>query len=305
MTALEKAPIVQRVVARTRREWGAALDRAGRSLRQRGWLPAQTDYVPFVILATGRTGSTMLVSMLQSHPNCVCYSELYHSHHPMWFYPHLDYRNSETTLAMWRGDVDRFLDRLVFAPMSPRTHAVGFKLLYGDTEPERWYRETQEPWRAEVIPSLVRRGARVIHLRRRNRLERYVSMKRADQTRAWVVTDEQAKAPRHALLTIDPADCIQSMEALARDEATYAARFDGVSTLDVFYEDLLADPEGVGEQVQRFLDLPVGTLQARTRKLRQRPLAETIANYDDLAAALDGTPHAQHLDRSRPAPQSL
>ena len=53
-------------------------------LREAGVLPSHTDYTPFIIFGMGRTGTTMLVSLLQSHPNCICYSELFHPHEPKW-----------------------------------------------------------------------------------------------------------------------------------------------------------------------------------------------------------------------------
>lgn len=294
---MTSAPLWRRARARAARTVRGRLHAAGRASRRKGWIPAHTDYVPFVVLATGRTGSTMVVSLLQSHPHCLCYSELYHSHHPMWFYDHMEYLNSPDTMAVWRGDVDGFLDDYVYHEQPPRVRAVGFKLLYCDLDPAAGFRRREEPWREDIVPALVRRGVRVVHVRRRNLLARHVSMKKADRDRVWVATSDDGAevAASRPALELDIAECLGALEAAERTEAEYAARFAGLPVHDVYYEDVLEDRDAVLADLQGFLGLPPAPLKAATQKLRRRPLADEVANYDDIARALGGTSYERFL----------
>ena len=92
-----------------------------------------------------------------------------------------------------------------------------------------------------------------------------------------------------ATVTIDPAACLRALERIAEEEAELDALAAGHETFRIAYEEL--GDSGRLEQLQRFLGLDPEPLRSWFERLRTRPLAETVENWDELAAALTGTPY--------------
>jgi hypothetical protein len=73
-------------------------------------------------------------------------------------------------------------------------------------------------------------------------------------------------------------------------------RFEGERYFGLSYEDLASDPDAIGRQLLAFLRLDPFKLNAAVSKLEQRPLTESISNYDDLSAAFSETPWARFFE---------
>lgn len=82
------AQIVEKVNRRVR-EAAAQLTQGA---VERRLLPGHTAYRRFIIVATIRTGSTMLCSYLGSHPNARVFFELFHRYPHSVPFDHLGYR---------------------------------------------------------------------------------------------------------------------------------------------------------------------------------------------------------------------
>lgn len=52
------------------------------------FLPKSKSYSRFVIVCNGRTGSNMLVSYLNSHPEILCFNEVFHLNAPILGFPY-------------------------------------------------------------------------------------------------------------------------------------------------------------------------------------------------------------------------
>lgn len=270
--------------ARKARTWArGGADRLGRQLRARGVLPASRDYQPFMILSTGRTGSNMLVGLLQSHPLVECYREVFHFHKPSWGYPHLRYRNTDALQRLRAEDPKAFLERAVLGPHPPRRAAVGFKVLYWHAEEDR------EPWRAGVVPALLSiEGLKVIHLVRRDKLAIVASGVAAEQDGVWVL-DKGVPKPASPSLHLDPELLERRVRRIREMEQKYARVFGSLEMLQVDYEDLVADPEGQMGEVGDFLGLPPFPYAYRTKKQARGSVASRIENYEELKRQFEGT----------------
>ncbi|HZF08115.1 MAG TPA: hypothetical protein VFE33_04920, partial [Thermoanaerobaculia bacterium] len=129
--------------------------------------------------------------------------------------------------------------------------------------------------------------------RRRNRVKTYVSEMVAQLTGEWESYPGLRPAGERLQVPVLAAGLCRYVEhnQAYYDEIARRLAANGQTALAVDYEDLFgAGPESV-EGVLRFLEVAVAeaTLQGATRKQNPTDLRQLIANFDQLAAALQGT----------------
>lgn len=229
----------------------------------------------FVILAAPRTGSNLLCTLLNAHPDVLCHHEVFN---PGGIYYALDCRDGTLDLGS-QADRDRdpiaFLDRLWRAPLGRR--CVGFKWTRGQDE--------------QVLQTvLADAGVRKIVLRRRNRIKTFVSEKIAQRTGQWEVYRRADLVGERPPIRVARAD----LEAhIAENERLYS-RLETVlvrssqSPLEITYERLL-DP---AESRRLFAALGVETrVEARPASVKQNPtdLRQLVENFGELAHWLAGS----------------
>jgi LPS sulfotransferase NodH len=229
----------------------------------------------FVIIAAPRTGSNMLCSMLNSHPQILCHHELFN---PEGIHCALDWRVAGAgfgTLADRDRDPREFLAQVWMNGCG--ASAVGFKMNRGQNS-------------AAFRLVLPEREIRKILLIRRNRLRTFVSERIAEHTGVW---ESYAFSEVSAVMAPVEVDVLQLREHIATNRSYYdrireALRSTGQEYLEVAYEDLAAHSSrqrlltylGVAQEV---------ALSPATRKVARGELSAMIANYDSLAAELAGT----------------
>ncbi len=233
--------------------------------------------VRFVVIAFGRSGSTFLVDLLRSHPDVTCYHEPFNIGTP-----HRPFDGPEDRRTLVRELYEVGLSGGPRKYAKPVPHygqcgAVGFKVTVGQLlHPEAgltdWF--VSEP------------GLRVVVLRRRSILRRYVSYRFAEQRRQWHSRSKGAVVSEG--IRIPPAGLQKFVDNLAREEATLTELLQsaGHAVLDVDYEDLVEDRKAVVDGVVRFLGLaPAPDYSAITVKLAPGRLATLITNYEEIRRA--------------------
>jgi LPS sulfotransferase NodH len=228
-----------------------------------------TDYVRFIVLGHARTGSNMLLSMLNSHPRVLAHGEVF----------------ARVTPDALQTTVLRTFDRRV-----PRTvTAVGCKVFYyhplGDTSGALW-REL------DAVAAL-----HVVHLRRRNVLRTVVSRQIAARRDEWLQTRPQAPVPAELKqVSLTPEEVRAAIDRIQDLEREAVERFSATPMLEVAYEELVASPAAEFRRITEFLEVPAAEPTGRTLRQNPEPLSALLANYDDLAAAFRGTPLAAYFD---------
>jgi len=226
--------------------------------------------VRFVIFGRGRSGSTTLVSLLDSLPGVRCDDEILHR--PVLF-------PLEHVRAKCAGS---------------RSAAYGCKILSYQVRTVKTRRR-----REAFVRDLARDGFRILYLTRDNVVQQAVSNIRARQLGFHQSAGRATAVQR---VTVDRDDLMHWIEqslALARFERAALA---GVPHLGLTYENDL-----VLESLHRttllrvcdFLDLPRPegvSLRSQYRKVSPRTLRDSVANYDQLVGFLQGTPYAGYLD---------
>lgn len=225
---------------------------------------------PFIIVSDLRTGSTLLSSSLNRHPQIRCYGELFHSDDfPDNRIDGFDRRDASS------GEVLRR------AMDAGGARAVGFKAMAFLPFPSE--RQWTDAW--DRIRELS--GLRVLYLTRQNRLAQYASLQVAQHTGVFHPYDNDGlyRPENRPTITIDPAAFhawVQERDAIMERRRR---QHQGLPALELTYEVLSSDWGRTMARVQAFLSVEVQPLEQTKKKQERRPLAEVIANYDELVAA--------------------
>jgi LPS sulfotransferase NodH len=239
-----------------------------------------------VIFAAPRTGSNLLCSLLNAHPDILCHRGLFNPDAIHWADEPCGRAGFVGGIADRDRDPQSFLEAVWSSGGDPK--AIGFKMNRG---------ENGEAADAVLRDPIVRK----ILLRRRNRLRTYVSEEIARLTGIWESFDEPAEADLPSI-RVEPDDLARhsGLNAAYYAELKAILRATGQAWLETDYE-ALAESEEMA-RILAFLGVEAGpALPAACRKRGPSDLAEVVANLDELAAALRGTAWFDDLS-SRDAP---
>lgn len=212
------------------------------------------DYKKFVIISRSRTGSTLLMALLNRHSNIICEGELFKR------------LNNKSCKTIWNN---------LFAKKSKQIKYVGFKLFYyhpfGDDKAVwNFIDEDKEIW--------------IIHLTRKNYLESFVSQKIGKKTKQW---SENKKRPHNLSIddkrvTLDFEECQQTFEKINSYEENTLERFKTHNWIELDYSDLNKNKEKIMSSILEKLSLPIEELQVVNKKQNSEPLNSLIENYQEL-----------------------
>lgn len=223
----------------------------------------------FVILCLGRSGSTHLQSLLDSHPRVRCFGELFSDRAPP---EQPAFVHSEI------GDPASFL-RDLFEPLEEPV--VGFKLPMNSIRAH-----PEAAWMVGEDEEM-----RIVRLSRRNLLAQLVS--RRLQAGTGVSHSIQGDYGG-ARVRIEPERCRTALERMEEDERELDRIAGDRVCFRIAYEDL-GRTERLDE-LQRFLGVEPEPLRSWFEKLRRRPLSEAIENWDSIRRALRGSRYERFLD---------
>jgi hypothetical protein len=222
-----------------------------------------------MIVGIGRSGSTHLGHLLDSHPDIRCYGELFTPGHA-----HFDVAGTSEHHA--------YLDGMV---ADAGTRVVGFRHMWPGLYA---YPQTLDLFRDPTI--------RIIRLKRWNLLALHLSTLFVESSGVGSSTQGTYKVDR---VRVDLDRCFADLQnchfvdlvldELSRDRAV----------AHVTYEHLVdpAHNEQLLVQLQQFLGVEAKVLTSPHEQMRRRPLADSIENWDEVQAALRPTPW-EHFLRS-------
>lgn len=231
----------------------------------------------FVILSARRSGSNLLCTLIDSHPDALCHHELFNPH---GIFTALDLRDTPTPLhdiAARERDPAAYLAQVW---RYARGHAcVGFKMT-----PE------QHP---EILQTVLDdTGIAKIVLRRNNPLRALVSERIAEITGRWEAYAGEIEPATHPRIHIERDELdrhVRQVEAFY-DSLTDAMQCSGQHWLELHYESLF--DAGEQRRLCAFLGLSPRALQARSIRQNPEPLEHLLDNADALRESLASTPLA-------------
>jgi LPS sulfotransferase NodH len=234
--------------------------------------------LPFVVLASARTGSTHLMEVLNQHPNVVAQLELLNPNAPGW--RGID-REAMPTSELLRLGYEQYPRR------GSAVASVGCKIIDNQTQDHR----------SQVLDELAGWSQlRVIRLHRLNVFEAIRSRAQAKQSGQWQRWVGSASEPPPPRVRLERDEClvyIRNAEAFSR---RVKELFPPERTLTLSYEELwLQAPQASLDAVWRFLEVEAYLPSTVLQRLESRPLSETVLNYAELHEWFADTPYGQCL----------
>jgi LPS sulfotransferase NodH len=241
-------------------------------LRSKGLIYSFTgtkQYEKFVIITRSRTGSNLLVSLLNSHPNVVAYGEMFNRLHGL------------SPQNIWSS---------VFTHLPQKTQQVGFKIFYyhplDSTNKWVWERIYNDP------------SLRIIHLIRENMLRTHVSRQIASLTMEWKNHSKKTQnTSARKTIYLDPNECINVFEKTQMWAKQCRDSLTNHRTFELSYQELTGrEQKSQLRTVQRFLGIEPISLGSPLKKQNDADLKELISNYSEVKSALMGTQWEHFLD---------
>jgi hypothetical protein len=245
----------------------------------------------FLVLAGRRSGTTLLVECLDSHPDIECRKDVF-SIRRRWRYFQVDVKSGlfypfRTASLQRRIDYILRRRRLIesflaetFAPAGLK--AKGIRLSY---EQARKY--------PDVLPWILENNVPVVHLIRENGLKAVVSHFTAKK-RGFAHATSMVE---RVTLNLPPGELMAFLMKREREVERYRALFRDRPYCEISYESFLVRKD---EETRRLLDF-LGIdryIPLTSRLVKQNPdsLREILENYDEIARTLRGTPFEIYLE---------
>lgn len=233
----------------------------------------------FVISSLPRTGTHLLRSSLQEHPQIHCMGEYFHPQwaggqdRPSWLRALVEQNGATfaTTLTAVR--------RSYFEePRAPAVTALGLCLHADQEAPD----QACTPWPHKAIVQTVP-DLHVIRLERRDALAACISMLVAERTDKWRAfrADEVCQPEPFAA---SPQKVVEYLHVRKNLRRQADACFAGLPCLDIDYEELVLEYDAVMECVFAFLAVPSRSVTPRTWKQGRWPIHDVILNADEVLA---------------------
>lgn len=250
-----------------------------------------------IILTTQRTGSTFLVTCLDSHPDICCLGEILAGSR-LYHVPPVLYRFRYGTKAY------RYLRSGAWWPTRMMRRYLGEARLGGMELGMRpvmafkaMYNQVRPPWTRNFL--LARKELRILHLRRENLLKVHVSsqllkFKRDDN---WKPHTTAPVAPVH--IRVSPAGAIAFMRRTVAEYEAHERIFRDHGRLALSYENMIDGQHlraEVARDICRFLGIAERPMQSKLVKMNPERLEDMVDNYDELASAIARTEFAAMLD---------
>jgi hypothetical protein len=234
----------------------------------------------FIILTTARTGSTMLVKALQTHPEIVCTGENFllkrkmvpkDFRFPFWKFPFLPNKvqYALNLPKLWFG-LNRFLDDFYSGYHKERVgiKAKGFKLMVYQTY-----------FMPGIFQYLKKNNIKVIVLFRENILKNALSLLRAIETGIYRIKDGNTVRLPKLYVDVNLLEKQMGRAVLAKKELEVKTA--SLDRLKIAYEDFQNWDASVNK-ILKFLGVSSIPLAVATKKINPDKLEDMVENYDEM-----------------------
>lgn len=217
-------------------------------------------YKKFVIISRSRTGSTLLMAFLRSHPNVHMEGELFKE------------LKGRSCQQIWNS---------LYSKRPKKIQQVGFKLFYYHP-----FDDDKQVWEFLNNDDDIS----VIHLRRKHLLKAYVSQKIGEKTRKWTENINNQEVIKDKKVSLDPKACVEVFETISNYEEDTRNRFGSrANYMEITYEDLVKDQQGEMDIIFEKMGLPAHVVSAKLKKQNPEPLKSLVTNYEELFGYLEHT----------------
>lgn len=221
------------------------------------------------MLSRSRTGSNLLISLLNSHPHIKAEGEIFSK---------LNGKNYKEVLAK------------AFSKQPYFVKAKGFKI---------FYYHPQDDCSCGIWDELQSmKDLYVIHLKRRNILRTLISRKIAGIQDVWVVRSDRRSSSRkeQTCISFTVDELNEGFRQTREWEDAGHNKFRNHPLLSINYEDLINDRSTIFRELTEFLDVQDTQPKTNLKKQNHRSMKETITNYNQLKLAFVETEWASFFE---------
>lgn len=251
-----------------------------------------------VILTNGRTGSNNLVNIINQHPKLVNYGEVLGS----WTLP----QKLKYFTYYGVNDTNSFLSKLYVS--KSLFYAAQFASNLGrlrrlDKLNWKFRRNVTSAGFKDFYINLKKHNAqqfllanpdvKVVHLRRDNVLERYLSY--LALTRTNVAVQRSGDEKQQPMLTVPLESILSDLETIeleGMELASYIGQFDSRRVFNITYEDFnrsAVHRQDLSTELFQFLGVSDHVIETQHKKIRRKSIKKSIDNYSELKSVLFGT----------------
>jgi len=244
----------------------------------------------FAILSTQRTGSSMLVRSLDSHPNLLCAGEIFklndskNIHHSSFSFTYKRARELKLIKSIrlfTRVFIKIHLDTFFSSNDNVK---VGFKLMLDQVQVYPY-----------VLKYLTDRNIKIIFLYRENIILQAISYLIAKSTGVWVVDGEKYthKMERYEININELFSEVERFDDDKKEIIDLSGRYP--NGFAISYEEMTTDFEYFDSKIQAFLLVNRMNLVRGTKKIALKPLEEIIVNFDEIKSHLEETKYHNYV----------
>jgi LPS sulfotransferase NodH len=220
-------------------------------LSQNKLIKSNDNLTKFIILSRSRSGSNLLVSLLDSHPNIYVRGEVFHN---------LRGRNYKKILKSF------------FYKMPNHFQACGFKIFY--------YHPLDTDCNALWEELVKNKDIKVIHLYRKNLLKTVISRKIAIETDIW--SSEKTKLAQIPKFEFPPKLIEEEIKKSINWRNKYNKLFNNHHIIELSYEDMIKSLNDDLFFLQEFLGLSKMKLYSHLEKQQKKSLSQVLSNYTEI-----------------------
>lgn len=243
-----------------------------------------TEARRFIIVCPARSGSTMLVHLVRSHPDCVSNSEVMALTDKAGGFdpsvrPFIESMGSEDELIRWRKrDPVDFMTRAGFYAGD---HLWGGFKIKSDELVLRKYGALLDALRADT-------SIKVLHLNRSNLLHRYVSWVMVNKVTGVTMAVREEDKPEFEPVSINPKKAERDFVLAEERQGLLDSCFADHDVLQLDYDALTRDIAGESARICDFLDIENRTLTTRTIKIAPQ-VSTLVSNFDEVQRYFAGS----------------
>jgi hypothetical protein len=245
----------------------------------------------FIVFTTPRTGSSLLIKTLDSHPEIFCGGELfffkgdiYHNEcrYPFWKLPVSSKLNYLINYPKIYFTLPGFLDKF-YKTNDASVKAKGFKLMHFQTY-----------YTPGIFSYLKQRNVKMIVLIRKNILRNTLSDLRARSTKVYHNEGDVATItiPK---FHVDVNELGKKMKQIESFNKQLENSTENLDRKIVYYEDYENWDETISE-VLNYLNVTDVPFRDASKKLNPDGLEDMIGNYTEVAHWLNANGYAKYLD---------
>lgn len=253
------------------------------------------------IVGTQRSGTTVLRSVLGTHPEVTSFGEVFLPRHIQMeecFFYYLRFKKARE--PYWQpspeGLPELFREFLNYLAKKAGTEVVVFDCKYqfirDELLPGAFSEKTPPVW-----DYLKNEDVKVIHLVRENLVATYVSGLLSSRTKVWATDDPKAIDDRTVEMPTEGLE--EKLQGRLNEVTGFKRILSDHHVTTVVYENLFVDgrvPSHLLDHLARFMGVKNQFNPIPRYKKIGLPLSKSIRNYDDVKKALAGTPFASQLE---------